>query len=365
MVSFRHPGLIAAWLAFGLVAARPAAGCTTVLLSHGQDVVVAKSYDYYMGQGHVVVNPRGLRKSSMVFGDEPVASWVARYGSVTFNQYGRELPASGMNEAGLVVEVMWLDQTRYPAPDGRPVLPDLQWIQYQLDRWATVEEVVAHAGETRVTSRTARIHFLVCDRTAACAAVELIDGELVIHSGDRMPVRTLTNDTYEASCTYLARHQGFGGSEPVPTSLESLDRFVRASSLAAAAGREDRGGPGLVDDGFTILDSVSMGQYSVWNLVYEPRRGRIHYRTHVRPRVKRIDLGSLDFSCAAGARQLDMDAERSGDVSRSLHPYDSDANLRLVRTSFGRSRVPIPSAAAAAVGRFPDRFTCAGPPPDH
>lgn len=358
MVSASRCCLLAIGLLGGLLAPRPARACTTVLLSHGEDVVVAKSYDYYMGQGHVVVNPRGLAKSSMLFGNEPVASWVARYGSVTFNQYGRELPASGMNEAGLVVEVMWLDQTRYPAADGRPVLPDLQWIQYQLDRWATVEEVVAHAGETRVTSRTARIHFLVCDRTAACAAVEYLDGTLVIHSGDRMPVRTLTNDTYEASCAYLSKHQGFGGTEPVPASLESLDRFVRASSLAAAAGREDRGGPGLVDDAFVILDTVSMGQYSVWNVVYEPRKGRIHYRTHTQPRVKRIDIPSLDFSCAAGALQLDIDAERWGDVSRSLHPYDSDANLRLVQSSFGRSRVPIPAAAAAAVGRFPDRFRC-------
>lgn len=174
-----------------------------------------------------------------------------------------------------------------------------------------------------------------------------------------MPVRTLTNNTYEASCAYLSRHLGFGGAEPVPSSLESLDRFVRASNLAAAAEREDRGAPGLVDDAFAILDSVSMGQYSVWNLVYEPRKGLIHYRTHARPRHKRLDFGSLDFSCTAGARQLNIDAERWGDVSRSLHPYDSDANLQLVQTSFGRNRVPIPASAAEMVGRFPDRFRCA------
>ena len=34
------------------------------------------------------------------------ASWVSKYGSVTFNQYGRELPTGGMNEAGLVVETI-------------------------------------------------------------------------------------------------------------------------------------------------------------------------------------------------------------------------------------------------------------------
>jgi hypothetical protein len=199
---------------------------------------------------------------------------------------------------------------------------------------------------------------LACDRRAACASIEYLDGKPVIHAGARIPVRTLTNDSYEASRTYLARHQGFGGDRPVPTGLGSLDRVVRASSLAAAAGREDRGAPGLVDDGFALLEAVSMGSSSVWNLVYEPRRGRIHFRTHEQPLARRIDLASLDFSCAAGARYLDLQAGREGDVSRWLKPYDFDANLRLVQNSFGRNRVPIPAGAAGPVGRFPDRFRC-------
>jgi penicillin V acylase-like amidase (Ntn superfamily) len=238
------------------------------------------------------------------------------------------------------------------------LLPDLQWIQYQLDRWATVDEVVQHADEVRVSSRTARIHFLACDRTAKCAAVEFVDGTLVVHSGDQMPVRTLTNDTYEASCSFLQRHEGFGGEHAVPASNESLDRFVRASSLAASAQREDRGKPGLVDDAFAILASVSMGQYSVWNLVYEPLKGRIHYRTYDHPGTKRIDLASLELSCAAGARWVDMDEECWGDVRRWLRPYDPEANIRLVRTSFGRSRVRIPLEASSQVGLFPNRFHC-------
>jgi hypothetical protein len=112
-----------------------------------------------------------------------------------------------------------------------------------------------------------------------------------------------------------------------------------------------------------LLDSVSMGPYSVWNLAYESRKGRIHYRTAGRPRVKRIDLARIDFSCGAGARFVDIDAERWGDVTTSLHPYDPEANLRLVRQSFGKSRVPIPAGAENAVATFPDRFRCAGTAP--
>ena len=65
--------------------------------------------------------------------DGNTISWVSQYGSITFNQYGKEFPTGGMNEKGLVVELMWLDGTIYPQPDERPAIGVLQWIQYQLD----------------------------------------------------------------------------------------------------------------------------------------------------------------------------------------------------------------------------------------
>jgi len=104
---------------------------------------------------------------------------------------------------------------------------------------------------------------------------------------------------------------------------------------------------------------IQLGQ----EYVYEPRAGRIHYRTFAQPRVKRIELAHIDFSCATGARFVDMGAERWGDVTTSMHPWDPEANLRLVQQSFGKSRVPIPAAAEHAVASFPDRFRCTEPSP--
>ena len=37
-----------------------------------------------------------------------LAQWQSKYASVTFNQYGVELPTGGINEKGLVVEIMGL-----------------------------------------------------------------------------------------------------------------------------------------------------------------------------------------------------------------------------------------------------------------
>jgi penicillin V acylase-like amidase (Ntn superfamily) len=334
--------------------------CTTVLLQHQGEIAVAKSYDFYVGHGLIIVNPRGLAKHAMEsVPGRRLASWVSHFGSVTFNQYGRELPASGMNEAGLVVEVMWLDETRYPAPDERPVVPDLQWVQYQLDNFATVAEVVEHARDVRVDSTTARVHYLVCDCTAACVAVEFLDSEMVLTTGAAMPVRTLTNSTYAASLASLGQHIGFGGKRPIPEGAGSLERFVRASALAARAAREDRGEPGLTDDAFAVLDNVSQGPGSVWNLVHDPVRRVIHFRTWANPRVKRITLSSLDFSCAAGLKALDIDAERWGDVTASLLPYTLGMNWSIVRRSFARHFAPVPSGTVEYVARFAEGFRCA------
>jgi choloylglycine hydrolase len=57
-----------------------------------------------------------------------------------------------MNEAGLVVEIMWLKESEYPPPDEHPTVNELQWVQYQLDNFATVTEVAANAERLRKTA---------------------------------------------------------------------------------------------------------------------------------------------------------------------------------------------------------------------
>src|SRR6185295_11423871 len=97
------------------------------------------------------------------------AHWTSKYGSVTFNQVGRELPYGGINEKGLDVEQLWLRSAQFPTPDSRPTVNELQWIQYQLDNASSVREVLASLRKINVVSRIAPIHYLVCDSTGECA----------------------------------------------------------------------------------------------------------------------------------------------------------------------------------------------------
>jgi choloylglycine hydrolase len=316
------------------------------MLTRGADHVVGKSYDWYMGQGLVIVNKRGVAKQSLPAkpGDR-AARWVSRHTSVTFNQYGREFPAGGMNDAGLVVEVMWLDSSTYEKPDGRPTLNELQWIQYQLDSFATVAEMTAAAPALRVSPVYARVHYLACDRSGACAAFEHIGGRQVVTPG----ARALTNHPYAESAAWAAQQ-----AEP-PAGSGSLPRFARAARQAASPAAGDP-----VTAAFGLLDGVRWSE-SQWNIVYDPARLRVSFRTRVSPGIKTLDLGKLDGSCARPAAMLDIDADTTGDVTGRLQPYDVAANRSLVERSVRRIRKQIPAGAVDMMVAYPSALACQAP----
>ncbi|HEX9942830.1 MAG TPA: linear amide C-N hydrolase [Thermoanaerobaculia bacterium] len=343
-------------LAVTALAALPvpdAGACTTFCLKRGSEAVFGKNYDWSVGDGLVIVNKRGVAKTADLPPQEKPAQWTSKYGSVTFNQYGREFPSGGMNEAGLTVELMWLDETRYPDPDGRPVLGCLEWIQYQLDNFATVAEVVKNAGRLRISSM-ARIHFLACDRGGSCAAVEFLDGKPVVHAGASLPARALTNDTYEESLRF---REGSRGNAGALQGAGSLQRFVRASQRVddyAARGTDDP-----VRYAFETLDAVAQGSFTRWSIVYDLRAGRVHWRTRENRRVRSAALSAFDFSCAAPVKLLGID-EGEGDVARRFADYTPEANRKLVVSSIRQTSflAGMPPEMVAATARHAESTSC-------
>jgi penicillin V acylase-like amidase (Ntn superfamily) len=113
-----------------------ALACTTFCLRGNGEVLFGRNYDWDIGDALIFVNKRGVIKTSTEESPKP-AKWVSKYGSITFNQYGRENPTGGMNEVGLVVEQMWLDETQYVKDPSLPTIGTQEWIQYLLDTSAT------------------------------------------------------------------------------------------------------------------------------------------------------------------------------------------------------------------------------------
>jgi penicillin V acylase-like amidase (Ntn superfamily) len=340
-----------------------ATACTTFCLKRGRQAVFGKNYDWGVGDGLVITNKRGVAKTADLPPQEKPARWVSRFGSLTFNQYGREFPNGGMNEAGLAVELMWLDETRYPAPDARPALGCLEWIQYQLDNFATVDEVVKNAGRLRVSS-DAKVHYLACDKTGSCAAVEFLNGQPVVHAGTSLPARALANHSYEDSLQYFEknfeknREKNREKSQgAIPAGTSSLQRFTRAAARAEVF--EARGAADPIRYAFDTLDSVAQGSYTRWSIVYDLQAGRVHWRTRENRQVRSVALSAFDLSCSTPVKVLGID-EGAGDVARSFAVYTAEANRKLVvssvrQTDFLRG---IPPEAVTEVVDHPESTSC-------
>ncbi|WP_212758278.1 linear amide C-N hydrolase [Usitatibacter palustris] len=311
--------------AFLLLAALPAAACTTFCLKDASGLVFGRNYDYDFGDALVLVNARGVAKTSLLDGNP--ARWVSAYGSVTFNQYGKDSPSGGVNEKGLVVEMMMLDDTRFPPPDKRPVVGALEFIQYLLDNAGDVEDAVVQAGQVRIATRTP-VHFLLADRAGHAAAIEFLRERMVVRRGDTLPDCALANSTYPQSQAYASKS---------PVSLDvmprgeagSLERYARAARAVRTTKAPS------VEKSFAILDDVVQNN-THWQIVYDLPRATIHYRTAANRAVRTLDLARMDFACRHGGRMLDVDAGR-GDVTHALLPYAPEANERQMLVAFAKS----------------------------
>src|SRR5687768_13032744 len=254
--------------------------CTTFFIHHNGKMVFGRNYDWMADEGMVCTNQRGLAKTSMKMPDGNTISWVSRYGSISFNQYGKEFPTGGMNEKGLVVELMWLDGTQYPKADKRPALGVLQWIQYQLDNCSSVDELIATDKIVRIASKgTVPLHYLVADATGNVATIEFLDGKMTVHKGTDLPFPVLTNDVYSSSIEQTKTATSSTNGNDISFSNNSIDRFAKACNMVKAFQQETISTP-VIDYSFSILDKVAQGSHTRWSIVYDITNKKIYFKTH-------------------------------------------------------------------------------------
>lgn len=287
-----------------------AIACTTFLLNKNGQLVFGRNYDWITGAGIVNTNQRGLFKTSSVNNGEKAVSWVSLNGSITFNQYGKEFPTGGMNEKGLVVELMWLDGTQYSPADERPAVGVLQWIQYQLDVHASVDEVVQSDKKLRISTQATPLHFLVADAKGNAATIEFLNGEMTVHRDDKLPFPVLTNDTYQKSSETAIQSI----SKNTMPGNNSLDRFVTACKMVNNLKTTDINIP-LTDYAFTILDKVSQGDFTKWSIVYDINNKKVLFKTADFKTVKSFSFAAFDFSCSTTPKMFDMNQAGKGDIS--------------------------------------------------
>jgi hypothetical protein len=279
-----------------------AQACTAFEFSAGNQHYVAKNHDFVMGEGLLIVNHRGLAKKSVMTA-QPI-EWVSRYGSVTYNQFGREMPNAGMNEAGLVVEMLWLNETKYASPDARMEIGVLQWIQFQLDTAQTVADVIASDQILRIADGPGRCHFFITDREGHVAIVEILNGRLEVHTGADLPIPALANDIY-ASCvdTLQAGPPDAATAQQIAATLPSFNRF---QSVAGQVRKFDGSRSTPADFAFGALQRVRHPRYTQWQVVYDTGKPRLMIRRQHDDVTREIDFAACDFRPTAPVMAADL-----------------------------------------------------------
>jgi len=299
--------------------------CTTFFINKNGQLVFGRNYDWVTDAGMVCTNLKGLSKTSLQTDNGESISWVSQYGSITFNQYGKEFPTGGMNEKGLVVELMWLDETKYPAADKRPAIGVLQWIQYQLDNCTTIDEVIATDKKLRISpTGTTPLHYLIADENGKAATIEFLNGKLVVHKGSDLSFPVLTNTIYDQSVKAHKNSSANGNNY--------LERFSEACSMIQKLNSNSITKP-LVDYAFDILGEVAQGNFTKWSIVYDITNKTIQFKTNRFKQIKTVNFSAFDFNCSATSKVWDMNQTANGPINNLFQNFNNDINKKIVETA--------------------------------
>jgi choloylglycine hydrolase len=332
--------------------------CSVFMGSSSKYAVMGKSYDWHYAEGIALINKRNMKKTALVDSAEQPAEWVSKYGSLTYTQFGRDFPISGLNERGLAIEILWDFDSRGPSNGSRlPAVNEAQWVQYQLDTARSVAEVIASVKKVGIKKVFATVHYLACDSSGACASIEFDGDQVLIHEGASMPVRVLTNSQYRIAADFLRGFTGFGGNAAIPWgNTGSRERFVIAAAqlekLDSRAGVDP-----AVSVSWEILQSLRDGDHSMWNLVHDLGNRRSHFRSlQGAEGTKDFDLNRFDLSCKSPAKILDLGDSATGDMTARFADYDPAVNRAIVELS-GR-KLGIRKELVDLVAEFPRGTVC-------
>ncbi len=220
----------------------PVAACTRVLyVAKDGTVLTGRSMDWGEDlKSNMWVLPRGMKRDGM--GGKNSISWESKYGSLIVSGYDIGT-SEGMNEKGLVVNMLALVESDYGKPaEGGKVICMSTWAQYILDNHATVAETVADLKKEtfRVqtvvlpTGKPANMHLCISDASGDSAVFEYVQGKLVIHHGKDYKVMT-NSPTYDKQLAIMDYWKEAGGMlKSLPGTSRAADRFVRATFLLDA-----------------------------------------------------------------------------------------------------------------------------------
>ena len=272
-------------------------------------------------QSNIYFFPRGMERRGGK--TDNTIKWTSVYGSVVTAGYDIGV-CDGMNEKGLVANLLFLAESDYHRPDDkRPVMGLSIWTQYVLDNFATVDEAVEVLGKEvfRIddpdlpNGAKSTLHLSISDPTGNSAIFEYINGNLVIHHGRDCQVMT-NSPTYDKQQTLDDYWEQIGGLVMLPGTNRASDRFVRASFYIKAL-PQTADYRQAVAGVFSVMRNVSVplgisipSQPNIastrWRTVADQKNRVYYFESTLSPDIFWIDLNALDFSADKSVRKLTL-----------------------------------------------------------
>lgn len=302
----------------------PSEACTRVVYQgKGNTVLTGRTMDWKEDtRSNLWIFPRGMQRNGEI-GKNPL-EWTSKYGSVITSAYDI-CSTDGMNEKGLVANLLWLAESEYPQWDGKkPGLSIAAWVQYMLDNFATVDEAVAFTekGTFEVVSdmmpdgtRMATLHLSISDADGDNAIFEYVNGKLNIHHSKSYQVMT-NSPVFDQQLALDDYWKNIGGTTFLPGTNRAADRFVRASFYINAIPKVDDTRVAVasvfsvirntsVPLGITTPDQPNISS-TRWRTLSDQKNKVYYYESTIYPNVFWVDFKEVDFSAGAPVRMLDL-----------------------------------------------------------
>ncbi len=324
--------IIAASLILMAVFVGQTEACTRVLYTgDGGLVITGRSMDWGEDMySNVWLFPRGMSRDG-ASGPKTV-KWKSKYGSLVISSYEAGT-ADGINEKGLVMNGLYLTESDYGKPDGRPTISIMAAGQFALDMFGTVAEAVEYLrrdplriiAPTLPNGRGATTHMSLSDPTGDSAIFEWLDGKVTIHHGRQYKVMT-NSPTYDEQ---LAIEKYWRGVDPLtflPGSINAADRFARVSFLINAiptklSPNTIKAVPGGTYEnqasasvlGVMRAISVPLGithptkpnlSSTLWRSVYDQKNRILVFDSATSPNAFWVPMADLDFREGAPVKKL-------------------------------------------------------------
>ena len=357
-----------------------AQACTRVMCVDDERVITARSMDWKKNiPTSLWVFPRGMNKDGGIA--KKTLNWTSKYGSVVAVGYNA-VTADGMNEKGLVANLLWLSEAKY-GYSNKTSLSIGAFAQYVLDNYANVEEAVKGLKETDFQVKPASLpgnqitlpagtpiptgkgtivklekafpiplptsmHLAISDASGDSAVVEFIKGEMVISHSKKYKVLT-NSPTFEKQLAINSYWKEVGGNAMLPGTHRPADRFVRSTFYTdhPVTGKQSQlyanDEKMTVAKAFSIIREASVplgvsiplvtlpnginkpfrilpASSTIWRTIADQKALKYYFDGAVSPSTFWVDINKLDLSKGADVKKLDLSdyPNYAGEVSEKF-----------------------------------------------